>query len=86
MKFPGYKITCDAHGCTNSEFFERTENHLDGDWWRIDGEDLCDDCAQAKEDARDEMRLKMEREAQGIAELEMVPYASAIRDNLNGEG
>lgn len=85
MKTPGYKITCGAPGCTTSEFFERTENHLDGDWWRIDGEDLCDDCAHAKEEAREE-QIKLAAAEEATKWGGDIPYADAIRASLNGEG
>lgn len=85
MKFPGYKMTCDAPGCTASEFFERTENHLDGDWWRIDGEDLCDECAHARENTRDE-QAKLDRAESDAIYEEGIQYASAVRSIINGEG
>lgn len=53
---------------------------ISSDWHFMDGLFYCDACGEAQENTRDDLA------AQGIAELEMVPYASAIRANLNGEG
>lgn len=79
MKTHGYKIDCDDPFCSHSEFFELEEDYLDGDWYRVDGEDLCDECANGRENTRDEQAK--------IAEIEGIPYASAVRDCLNnGEG
>ena len=82
MKTDGYQIECDV--CHKKEFFQEGEDAtLVGDWYYGipgNGGHLCTDCWNSQENTRDD------RAAQGIAELEMVPYASAIRDNLNGEG
>lgn len=54
---------------------------ISSDWHFRDGLFYCDDCGEEQENTRDD------RAAQGIADLEMVPYASAVRDCLNnGEG
>lgn len=82
MITPGYyEIECDV--CHKKEFFPEGEDAtLVGDWYYgipDDGGHFCTDCWSSQENTRDD------RAAQGIAELEMVPYASSIRDNLNGE-
>lgn len=85
MKTPGFNLKCDI--CWKTDFFGDGVDYLEFDWHngipgtKYDGFHLCSDCWDEQENTRDE------RAAQGIAELEMVPYASAVRDCLdNGEG
>lgn len=83
MKTPGFNLKCDI--CWKTEFFGDGEDYLEFDWHngipdtKYDGCHLCTDCW-------DEQELNKAQRGEGIAELEMVPYASAIRANLNGEG
>lgn len=84
MRTPGYQVTCDQKGCTNSEFFEPEDDYLDGDWWNIEGEDFCDGCANARENDREE-RIRLSAVESATRWGGDIPYESAIRAKLNGE-
>lgn len=83
----GYEIECDA--CHKKEYFPEGEDAtLVGDWYYCilqgDGGHLCTDCWNSQENTRDE-QAKL-AQAEEIEFDNRHPYASAIRDNLNGEG
>jgi len=80
MKTPGYEIECDV--CHKKEFFQEGEDAtLVGDWYYGipgNGGHLCTDCWNSQENTRDEQ----ERLARFEDGEDIIPYASAIRENL----
>ena len=78
----GYEIECDV--CHKKEFFQDGEDAtLVGDWYYGFADNgaghLCTDCWDTQENTRDDQARMAQAE-------DDVPYASAIRANLNGEG
>lgn len=63
------------------------------DWWTRDDIFYCDGCWQELEREREAIKSHSDREMDGWRSrvlarksIQPIPYASAIRDNLNGEG
>ena len=93
MKTDGYQIECDV--CHKKEFFQEGEDAtIVGDWYYgipDNGGHLCTDCWNSQENTRDEQAKLAQAEDNDQWEKltdsaeSIIPYASAIRDNLNGK-